>query len=77
VDFRRGNRVRVKLNSSYRHFLDGLEGNITLVLHHAVVVALDNPPGRIQKIVEPGLVGPKIPNPQQHMFQFHEVEVIT
>ncbi len=84
VNFRRGERVRVTLSGSYRHFLDGLEGTITAVLHHGVVVSLENPPSTLQKVLGPstpstgGLaaVGPKVPVPQQYVFQFHEVEKV-
>ena len=85
VNFRVGERVRVKLNSCYRHYLDGLAGTVTCVLHHGVVVAIDNPPGALQKVIEPpapspvgrSSVGPKVPTPQQHIFQFHELEKLT
>ena len=85
INFRRGDRVRIVLNSSYRHFLDGLEGEITAVYHHAIVVALDNPPNALQKVIAPptpspvgrSSVGPKVPSPWQHVFQFHEVEKLN
>ena len=84
MKFTRGDRVRILLNTSYRHYLAGLEGTITAVLNHAAVVLLDNPPGTIQRIVGPstdpsgaGSVGPKVPVPQQLMFQFHELEKIV
>lgn len=82
TNFRVGDRVRVKLNSCYRHYFDGLEGRVACVLFHGVVVKLDNPPGTIQRVIEPpypnttgrSSVGPKVPVPQQHVFQFHELE---
>ncbi len=71
---RRGDRVRVKLNSCYRHFLDGLEGEVTCVLQHAAIVALDNDPAGQQQVVAPGgVVGPANPPKQQRQFQFHEL----
>lgn len=77
--------MRIKLNTCYRHYLDGLEGTVSCVLHHGVVVNLDNPPGTLQRVlgpptpnpVGPSSVGPKVPVPQQHVFQFHEVVKIS
>jgi hypothetical protein len=69
-----GDRVRINLNGCYRHYLDGLVGRVTCVLHHAVVVALDNDPSGQQRVVAPGgATGPSNPPPQQRTFQFHEV----
>lgn len=77
-NLRRGDRIRIRLNGSHRHFLDGLEGRVTCVLHHGVIVALDNDPGKQQKLVAPGgLTGPAIPNVAQRTFQFHEVEKLN
>ena len=81
---RKGNRVKVSLNGSYRHYLDGLEGTVTAVLHHGVVVALENPPSGLQKVIEPptpnptgkSSVGPKVTVPQQYVFQYNEVELV-
>lgn len=78
TQFRRGDRVRVSINGSYRYYLNGLEGSVTAVLFHGVVVALDNPPGALQKTLGSSVggassVGPTIPYPQQHVFQFNEV----
>jgi hypothetical protein len=76
-NLRRGDRVRIKLNGCYRHYLDGLEGKVTCVLHHSVVVALDNDPVKQQKVIAPaGRAGPAVPNQAQRTFQFHEVERI-
>ena len=76
---KRGQRVRIKLNGSYRHYLDGLEGRITDLLHHAAVVELDNDPSRLQKVIAPaGQVGPAGPNVilPKRIFQFNELEPI-
>jgi len=81
-NFKTGERVKIKLNTSYRHGFDGLEGVITCVLNHGVVVSLENPPGALQRLISPpsksstgrSSVGPKAPVPQQHVFQFHEIE---
>jgi hypothetical protein len=76
-NLRRGDRVRIKLNSSYRHYLDNLEGRVTCVLHHGVIVALDNDPAARQRVIAPGgRVGPRIPAPLQRVYQFHEVEKV-
>ena len=77
-----GDRVKIKLNGCYRYYLDGLCGTVRCVLHHGVVVELDNPPNTLQKVIEPpapspvgnSSVGPKIPVPKQYVFQFHELE---
>ena len=77
----RGQRVRIKINGIYRHYLGGLEGRITDLLHHAAVVELDNDPSRLQKLVAqdghvgPVPVGPKIILPKR-IFQFNELEII-
>jgi hypothetical protein len=69
--------VRVVLNGSYRHYLDGLIGTVTAVLHHGAIVSLDSDPAMLQKVIAPaGRVGPKVPPPQQRVYQFHEVEKI-
>ena len=71
-NLRRGDRVRVE-NGCYRHFLRGLEGTVTCVLHHGAIVALDNDPALRQRVVAPGgLTGPKVPQAQRQ-FQFHEL----
>lgn len=76
-NLRRGDRIRISSNSSYRHFLRGLEGRVTQVLAHAVIVALDADPATLQRVIgTAGAVGPKIPNLAQRMFQYHEVERI-
>lgn len=80
--FVRGERVRIKLNSCYRHYLDGLEGEITCVLSYGAVVEVTNPPGALQRLISPPTessvgrsnVGPKRAVPQQYIFQFHELE---
>ena len=83
MNYKRGERVRIKIDSSYRYYLDGLEGTITGVLHHGIVVAIDNPPGALQRLLAPpktGVgrsdVGPKAPVPKQYVFQMHEIERI-
>lgn len=74
---RRGDKVRVKLNSSYRHYLDGLIGTVTCVLHHGVIVDLSGTPQELQRVIGAGgAVGPANPPPQQAVFQFNEVERI-
>jgi hypothetical protein len=75
---RRGDRVRIKLHSSYRHYLDGLLGTVTCVLHHGVIVALDNAPQAQQRVLGAGgAVGPANPPPQQTVLQFDEVERVS
>ncbi len=70
---RRGMQVRVKLNGSYRHYLDGLEGEVTAVYHHGAAVALRSPPVVLQKVIGPGgSVGPVVVNPV-YVFQFDEL----
>ncbi len=86
-NLRRGDRVRILLNGSYRHFLNGLTGRVTQVLHHGVIVALDNDPVRQQRVIAPavgrhkdqtqGISGPKVPTLAQRQFQFHEVEKLN
>ena len=78
---KRGQRVRIKINGSYRHYLGGLEGRITDLLHHAAVVELDNDPSRLQKLIAPaGHVGPLPVGPTvilpKRIFQFNELEPI-
>lgn len=71
---RRGNRVRVVLNSSYRYYLNGLLGTVTCVLAHGVIVTLDGTPEALQNVMGAGgVVGPKHRPPQQFVLQFHEV----
>jgi len=71
---RRGDRVRVTLSGSYRHYLNGLTGRVTQVLHHGVIVALDNDPVEVQRIMGAGgITGPKNPTLPQRQFQFNEV----
>jgi len=61
------------LNGSYRHYLDGLEGEIVAVYYHGVAVALESPPAVLQKVIGPGgSVGPVVRNPV-YVFQFNEV----
>ncbi len=72
-NLRRGDRVQIKLNSSYRHFLDGLIGKITQVLHHGVIVSLDADPVQVQKVIgTASAVGPVV-SVAQRTFQFHEI----
>lgn len=76
MGFRRGDRIRVKLNGSYRYYLDGLEGTVTSVMNHALVAALDFDPATIQRLISPdGQAGNPSKMPQR-VFQFHEVEAI-
>jgi len=51
--FQRGDRVRVRLNTSYRHYLNGLEGTVYAVSNHAVVVELESDPADIQRNINP------------------------
>ncbi len=82
MNFIRGERVRISLSSSYRHYLGGLEGTITYVLNHGAVVELENPPNTLQRLISAPTsssvgranVGPKAPVPKQYIFQFHELE---
>lgn len=70
----RGDRVRIKLNGSYRYYLNGLTGTVTSVLAHGVIVALDNAPQAQQHVIGVGgVVGPANPPPQQTVLQFNEV----
>jgi hypothetical protein len=61
------------LNGCYRHFLDGCTGKVTCVLHHGAIVALDNDPVYVQRIVSSGKAGPNPPQLAQRQFQFHEL----
>ena len=71
---RRGDRVQVRLNGSYRRELNGLTGRVTQVLHHGVIVALDNDPVEVQRIMGVGgVTGPTNPTLPQRQFQFNEV----
>jgi len=82
---RRGDRIRI-VNDCYRHYLRGLEGSVTCVLHHAVIVALDNDPVQQQRVLgtntargvdqTQGMSAPKLPNVAQRQFMFNEVEKI-
>ena len=86
-NLRRGDRVRITLNGSYRHILNGLEGKVTCVLHHGVIVALDNDPVEVQRTLATNTArhtdqtqtrtGPKNPTLPQRTFQFHEVEKVN
>jgi hypothetical protein len=74
---RRGDRVRVSSKHCYRHYLRGLEGEVTQVLHHGVIVALDNDPVRQQRVIgTAGAVGPKVPDKAQRQFMFNELEKV-
>ncbi len=76
-NLRRGTRVRVKDTGSYRHYLRGLVGTVTQVLHHGCIVALDNDPVKQQKVIGVGgVTGPAVPNLAQRQFLFNEVEKI-
>jgi len=71
-----GERVRID-NNHYRHYLRGLEGRITGILHIKVIVELDNDPNLQQRIISPaGGVGPKKRQPHQRLFYFNEVSRI-
>jgi len=84
-NLRRRDRVRIS-SSHYIHFLRGLVGEITQVLHHGVIVALDNDPSSHQMVLgtntarhtdqTQGLTGPKNPNRAQRQFMFNDVEKI-
>lgn len=76
MSIRRGDRVRVVLNGSYRYFLDALEGEVKAVYHHGVAVALESPPLVLQKIISHGNAGPVMPNTPVYVFQFNEVEKV-
>jgi hypothetical protein len=71
---RRGDRIRIQLSGSYRHYLNGLTGRVTQVLHHGVIVALDNDPVLVQRVMGTGgSTGPKNPTLPQRQFMFNEV----
>lgn len=77
-NIRKGDRVIIRLNTCYRHFLNGLVGTVTCVLNHGVIVALDNDPVRQQRVIAPvGQAGPSVPNLAQRVYQFNEVEKLT
>ena len=76
MQIRRGNRVRVTLHNSYRHYLNGLEGVVKAVYYHGVAVALESPPVVLQKIIDHGIAGPVMPNQPVYVFQFNEVELL-
>jgi len=70
----RGDRVRVTLHDSYRYFLDGLEGRVTAVLCHGVVVAIENDPFSLERILAVNNRPPARPPPKaQYIFQFNEI----
>lgn len=74
---KRGDRVRVKLNSSYRNYLEGLEGVVYSVQMHGVIVDLRGTPQANQRVIGVGgVAGPVIPPPQLTLLQFNEVERI-
>ena len=75
---RRGSRVRVQLNGSYRHYLDGLEGTVTAVYYHGAAVQLESPPVVLQKVMGAGgMTGPVHPGPPVYVFQFNELVVLS
>ena len=86
-NLRRGDRIRLTLNTSYLLWLNGLEGVITQVLHHGVIVALDNDPAMQQRIISTNTgrgqdqtqarAGPQQVNRAQRQFQFNEVEKVN
>ena len=64
------------LHNSYRHYLNGLEGEITAVYQHGLAVALKSPPVVLQNIIGAGgSIGPAVRNPV-YVFQFNEVEKV-
>ena len=75
--------MQVTLGTSYLHYLNGLVGVVTQVLHHGAIVALDNDPMSQQRVLgtntarhsdqTQGRAAPKIPNRAQRQFQFHEL----
>ena len=79
---RRRDRVRIS-NDHYVHFLRGLVGEVTQILHHGVIVALDNDPMSHQRVLgtntapgvdqTQGMTGPKNPTRAQRQFMFNEV----
>ena len=71
---RKGDRVRID-NGCYRHYLKGLEGVVTIVYFHGVIVALDNDPSSHQRIVSQGTAGKPVVKAQR-LFQYNEVEKI-
>lgn len=76
--FRRGDRIRIIEKGAYRYYLRGLLGEVTQVLHHGLIVALDNDPAIHQKVMGAGgVTGPAIPNRAQRQFMFHEVEKVN
>jgi len=78
MNFRRGQRVRVKLNGTYRYFLNGLEGEIKAVYYHGAAVALESPPIVLQNVVAPGgATGPVNPRQPVYVFQFSELEHVS
>lgn len=78
LNFRCGDRVRIKLNGCYRYYLDGLEGIVAAVYHDSVLVNVESDPAGLQRVVAPGgATGPTIPRPIQRRFQFNELEIIN
>jgi len=76
-NFRRGDRIRVKPVDGFKHYLDGLVGEITQVLDHAVVVKLTNDPALLQRVIGAGgKAGRASPVPQR-IFAFDEIERIS
>lgn len=76
MTLRRGDRIRVKLNTSYRYFLNGLEGEVVAVYYHGVAVTLNSPPIVLQKVIDHGVAGPLMPNLPVYVFQFSEIELL-
>jgi len=75
MNLRRGERVRVRINGSYRYFLNGLEGVVKAVYYHGAAVVLESPPIVLQKIIAPGgATGPVVPHQPVYVFQFSELE---
>ena len=74
MNFKRNDRVKVVLNGSYRYFLDGLEGVVTHVMPHSIIVALDSDPMARQRLIKPGGEAPEPSTMPQRVFQYHELE---
>ena len=79
-NLRRGDRIQVKLDSSYHYYLNGLVGTVTAVYAHGVAVALEGDPIGNQRVLGSsygtgdqtfGPVG-KVRSPQR-ILQYHEV----
>ena len=70
---KRGSKVRISLNGSYRYYLDGLEGEVVAVYHSGPAVRLGSPPIILQNIVSPGGATGPVNRDPIYIFQFNEV----